>query len=143
MQVETVLSGRPIESASALVHAMFAAELDSPVLTSGHDLGALAGPLRVDVARDAEVYTKISGKEQRLSAGDMVVRDGGGVIASVVYGPDFRTRIRLESSAALFGAWGPVGLTTDVVAAHLDRLAGLVREEWPDAAVEPPRLFMG
>jgi len=126
-QAKTTLSGRPIESPSALVEAMFTAEVDSLVLTSGHDLDILAGPLRVNVAREGEVYTKISGKEQALKPGDMVVHDAEGIIASVLYGPDFRTRLCLESRAALFGAWCPVGLSAEVALAHLTTLAGLLR----------------
>ncbi len=140
-QARTILSGRTIESPSALVEAMFTAEVDSLVLTSGHDLDALNGSLRVDVTRDGDVYTKISGKEQPLKAGDMVVRDREGIIASVLYGPDFRTRLRPQSTTALFGAWCPVGLSTETARAHLDGLAALLRREWPDAQIEPPRIL--
>ncbi len=140
-QAKTVLSGRPVESPSALVTSMFAAEVESLVLTSGHDPDALRGGLRVDVAGDGEVYTKLSGKEQRLRPGDMVVQDDDGVIASVIHGPDFRTRLRPESSAALFGAWCPAGVPVSAVEAHLASLARLLRLEWPDAEVEPPRIL--
>ncbi len=140
-QAKTILSGRPIESPSALVEAMFIAEVDSLVLTSGHDLDVLVGSLRVDVARDGDVYTKISGKEQALKPGDMIVRDAEGIIASVLYGPDLRTRLRPESTAALFGAWAPVGLSVAPMEAHLETLGRLLRREWPEAVVEPPRML--
>lgn len=139
-QAKTILSGRSIESPSALVEAMFTAEVDSLVLTSGHDLDALAGSLRVDVTRDGDLYTKISGKEQALKPGDMIVRDAEGIIASVLYGPDLRTRLRPESTAALFGAWAPVGLSVAAVEAHLETLGRLLRREWPEAVVETPRI---
>jgi DNA/RNA-binding domain of Phe-tRNA-synthetase-like protein len=140
-QARTILAGRPIESPSALVAAMFTAEVDTLVLTSGHDLDILAGPLLVDVGREGERYTKINGKDQAIAAGDMVVRDAHGVIASVVYGPDFRTRFRETTQAALFGAWCPVGLTRETAAAHLDALAALLRLEWPSAVTEAPRVL--
>lgn len=140
-QAKTILAGRPIESPSALVTAMFGAEVESLVLTSGHDLEALAGPLRVDVAREGETYTKLSGKEQRLRPGDMVVRDAEGVIASVVYGPDLRTRMREDSSSALFGAWCPVGVGAEVVEAHFNRLASLLRTEWPEVEIAAPQIL--
>lgn len=140
-QAKTILSGRPIQSPSALVEVMFTAEVDSLVLTSGHDLDVLNGSLRVDVAREGDLYTKISGKEQALKPGDMVVRDDEGIIASVLYGPDFRTRLRQESRTALYGAWAPIGLTVAAVEAHLETLSRLLRREWPEAAVEPPRIL--
>ena len=140
-QAKGVIAGRQIASASALVEAMFTAELASLVLTSGHDLRALDGGLRADVARAGETYTKLSGKEQALRAGDMIVRDTTGIIASVVHGPDHRTRIGEDTTAALFGAWCPRGIPPSTVEAHLLTLAGLLRREWPGALVEAPRIL--
>lgn len=140
-QVRTILAGRPIESPSALVEAMFTAEMDSLVLTSGHDLDALEGSLRVDIAQDGDAYARISGKVQTLKPGDMIVRDAQGIIASVLYGPDFRTRLRAESTAALFGAWCPTGLTAAMVQAHLEVLTRLLRREWPHAVIDSPRIW--
>ena len=140
-QARTVLAGHPIESTSALVEVMFTAELDSLVLTSGHDLGALRRPLRVDVGQAGETYTKLSGKPQAIRPGDMVVRDAEGVIASVVFGPDLRTRLREDSTVALFGAWCPLGVPPARVEAHLAMLAALVRREWPEAAAGEPQIL--
>jgi len=140
-QVRAILQGRSIESPSALVEAMFTAEVDSLVLTSGHDLESLAGPLRVDVAQEGEVYTKLSLKGQTVRQGDMVVRDAEGIIACVLHGPDHRTRLREETAAALFGAWCPVGIAAPAVGAHLEALAALVSREWPQAHIDPPRIL--
>ena len=139
-QAKTILAGRPIKSTSALVEVMFTAELESLILTSGHDLHALHGPLAVDVAAPGDAYAKLSGKDQMLRAGDMIVRDAEGIIASVAHGPDERTRLRPDSDAAFFGAWCPVGIAAATVAAHLEKLAVLLRREWPDAVVEVPKI---
>ena len=140
-QAKTVLAGRPIESASALVEVMFTAELDSLILTSGHDRRALRCPLAVDVAVTGDVYNKLSGRDQMLRAGDMVVRDADGIIASVAYGPDARTRLRPDSAAVFFGAWCPAGISAAPVQAHLERLVALLRLEWPAAVVEAVELL--
>jgi DNA/RNA-binding domain of Phe-tRNA-synthetase-like protein len=140
-QAKTVLAGGSIESTTALVEVMFTAELDSLILTSGHDLQALHGPLAVDVAVAGDSYTKLSGKDQMLKAGDMIVRDAKGIIASVAYGPDRRTRLLPESDAALFGAWCPVGIPAEVVKVHFEKLAALLRREWPGATIEVERIL--
>jgi DNA/RNA-binding domain of Phe-tRNA-synthetase-like protein len=140
-QAKAVLAGRSIESDSVLVEAMFTAELDSLILTSGHDLHELRGPLVVDVAVAGDAYTKLSGRDQMLKAGDMIVRDATGIIASVAYGPDDRTRIRSHTDAALFGAWCPAGIAVATVETHLERLAALLRREWPQAVVDPPKIW--
>jgi len=126
-QAKTVLAGRTIESTSALVEAMFTTELDSLVLTSGHDLGALRLPLAVDVSVAGDVYTTLSGKDRVLKAGDMIVRDAEGIIASVAYGPDDRTRLRPDTDAALFGAWCPVGIAPTIVEAHLEEAGRVIK----------------
>ncbi len=140
-QAKTIIGGRPIASGSALVEVMFTAELDSLVLTSGHELTSLEDPLHVDVARQGDTYMKLSGKQQALRAGDMVVRDAAGIIASVLYGPDHRTQIRDDTTAALFGAWCPQGIAPSTVEGHLLILAALLRREWPEAAVEAPQIL--
>src|SRR5262245_66561575 len=43
------LKGKPIPSRAALVEAMFIAELESLILTAGHDLSIVELPVRVDV----------------------------------------------------------------------------------------------
>jgi hypothetical protein len=75
-----------------------------------------------------------------LKAGDMIVRDTEGIIASVAYGPDDRTQLRPDTDAALFGAWCPVGIAPTIVEAHLEKLAALLKQEWPASTVEPVRL---
>jgi DNA/RNA-binding domain of Phe-tRNA-synthetase-like protein len=140
-QAKSVLAGRPIESASALVEVMFTAELDSLILTSGHDRRAVRCPLAVDVAVAGDIYTKLSGKDQMLRADDLVVRDADGIIASVAYGPDARTRVRQDSGAAFFGAWCPAGIPAAAAQAHLERLAVLLRLESPEAVIEAAALL--
>ena len=68
------------------------AEIDSRLLTAGHDLAALEGRLRLDVATGTESYTLLRGTPQAPKAGDMMICDEGGIISSIVYGPDQRTR---------------------------------------------------
>lgn len=140
-QARSILAGRSMESPSALVEVMFRAEVESLVLTSGHDLRALTGPLLVDAGQIGDAYQKISGKQQVVTPGDMVVRDAGGIIASVLYGPDLRTRLRLESDSVLFGAWCPTGVPVGAVAAHLEGIGTLLQQEWPDARLARCRVF--
>jgi len=70
----------------------------------------------------------------------MVQRDATGIIASVAYVPDERTGVRPKTDAALFGAWCPVGIAAETAKAHLERIAGLLRREWPDASIELPKI---
>ena len=65
LQLESVaLKGRPIPHVSALVEAMFMAELKNLLLTAGHDLEVVRQPVTLDVSKGGERYTILNGREQ-------------------------------------------------------------------------------
>src|SRR5438105_1948660 len=72
-QLESVaFKGKPLTSPGALVLAMFAAEIESQLLTAGHDLDALRPPLLLDRSSDGDRFTGIGGQELVLRPGDML-----------------------------------------------------------------------
>ncbi len=74
LQLESILfKGKSIPSVAALVEAMFMAEVDSLLLTAGHDLDTLHLPLTLDAAQGAETYTLFRGEPQTPKAGDMMI----------------------------------------------------------------------
>ncbi|MGD2148803.1 MAG: phenylalanine--tRNA ligase beta subunit-related protein [Anaerolineae bacterium] len=120
LQLESVaLKHQPIFSVAALVEAMLMAELKSLMLTAGHDLDVVQEPVRVDVAQGTERYTQLNGKQQVLKAGDMFIADAAGVISSIIYGPDRRTRIRSTTQQVLFTTYAPPGIRRETVDQHL------------------------
>jgi DNA/RNA-binding domain of Phe-tRNA-synthetase-like protein len=136
LQLESVaVKGKPLPRGAALVGAMFMAELENQMLTAGHDGGALDGPIHLDVARGDEDYVLFDGKTQALKAGDMFMRDGRGVISSVLYGPDQRTQIRATTRQVVFAVYAPPGVDAARVAGHLDTIADSVRLIAPAAVV--------
>ncbi len=136
LQLESVaLKGKPIPRVAALVECMFMAELDDQLLTAGHDLDALGLPLKLDVAQGDESYTLMRGEAQRLKAGDMFIADGAGVISSIVYGPDRRTRIGPDTRNVVFTVYAPAGIEAATVRAHLDGIRGHVAAIAPAASI--------
>ena len=121
LQLESVaLKGRSIPRIAALVEAMFLAELNSLLLTAGHDLETVQPPIRLEVAEGTESYTLLNGKEQLLKAGDMFMADAEGVISSVIYGPDRRTRITPETRQVFFGVYAVPGVANQTIQDHLE-----------------------
>jgi DNA/RNA-binding domain of Phe-tRNA-synthetase-like protein len=114
---------------------MFMAELEDLLLTAGHDLDVLRLPLTLDVARGDESYTLLRGDPQTLKAGDMYIRDGEGVISSIIYGPDRRTQIAPETRGVVFTVYAPPGITAEAVTAHLRALEANVRVISPAAEI--------
>jgi DNA/RNA-binding domain of Phe-tRNA-synthetase-like protein len=142
LQLESlVLKGRDIPRQAALVQCMFMAELKNLLLTAAHDGDRLAYPLRLDIATGEEVYTQLNGHEQTLKSGDMYIADGEGVISSVIYGPDQRTRLRPETRRAVFTVYAPAGIAEAAVQEHLQDIARFVRLVSPQAEVEILEVF--
>ena len=136
-QVASVaLKGRSIPQVAALVEAMFMAELKNMVLTSGHDLAAMAAPFFMDAAQGGESFTMLAGREASVKPGDIILVDARGPAGSVIYGPDQRTMIRPETTEALFVAWGVPGLGKEIILSHLRDLEGYLKLIAPGCRVE-------
>ncbi|MDR3561198.1 MAG: phenylalanine--tRNA ligase beta subunit-related protein [Negativicutes bacterium] len=134
LQLESVaLKGKVIPSVAALVEAMFMAELKNMLLTAGHDLDKVAGPLTLGVSAGGETYQGIRGRQETMKAGDMMISDTGGIISSVLYGPDARTSIASDTSRVMFTVYAPAGVGAAAVAAHLGDIEGYVRLVAPAA----------
>jgi DNA/RNA-binding domain of Phe-tRNA-synthetase-like protein len=137
LQLESVvLKGRSVARAAALVQAMFMAELKNLLLTAGHDLETIHMPVTLDVAKGSETYTALNGQEQVLKQGDMIMSDVQGIISSVLYGPDSRTRITTSTGHVLFAVYAPLGIGAQAVSQHLQDLASTVQLVAPMAQVE-------
>lgn len=142
LQLESVaLKNKPIPSVAALVETMFVAELKNLLLTAGHDLDFIEGALELDTAAGQEVYTCINGEQKQLMAGDMLIRDSRDVISSIIYGPDYRTRIRPETRNVVFTTYAPPGIGEEAVLAHSKDIRDLVLLVTPDAVVEHLRVY--
>ena len=134
LQLESVVAkGRTLRGPNALVQAMFLAEMKSMLLTAGHDLRAVGGSAVVDVAAGTETYTTLADKPVTLKAGDMFIRDDLGVISSILYGPDQRTRITAETRGVIYLVYAPPGLVRVDLERHLDDLETNTRVFAPHA----------
>ena len=137
LQLESVaLKGRPIPRVSALVESMFVAELKNLLLTAGHDLDAVEGPVTLDVSGGTQRYELMSGSEQQTAEGDMTISDSHGVISSIIYGPDRRTRIGPGTRSTLFTVYAPDGVGEQAVREHLEDIRDNVLLVAPDGQVE-------
>ncbi len=66
----------------------------------------------------------------------MYIADSLGVLSSVLYGPDHRTRIKPETRNAFFTVYAPPGVAETAVQKHLDELYATVLVISPSAEVE-------
>jgi DNA/RNA-binding domain of Phe-tRNA-synthetase-like protein len=137
LQLESIIfKGKPIPGGAALVEAMFMAEVDSMLLTAGHDLDAIRPPLTLDVARGTESYVLLRGTQQAPKAGDMMISDSEGIVSSVIYGPDQRTQITSQTTSAVFTVYATAGIGASDVRRHLEAIQRNVELIAPAARVE-------
>lgn len=137
LQLESIVfKGKSLPQAAALVEAMFMAELKHLMLTAGHDLGEVQLPMTLDVAEGHEHYVRLNGQEQRLKAKDMMISDAQGVLSSIIYGPDQRTKIKPSTTRVLFTVYGTPGINPSDLMAHLETIQENVVVVSPEAKVE-------
>jgi len=143
LQLESIVSkGKPLPSVSPLVDANFIAEVDTLVLTAGHDVDKLVGAVSIDVSREADQLTQMNGTPKVIAAGDMIMRDAKGICCSILYGQDNRSPISVGTSHVLYVAYAPAGVPADAVQAHLGAIEEHVRLVSPAAVKEQQQLLV-
>jgi DNA/RNA-binding domain of Phe-tRNA-synthetase-like protein len=142
LQVESiVLKGKSLPNVSPLVDANFMAEMETFVLSAGHDAAKLVEPVVMDVSREGDSMTQMNGTPKIIRAGDMVMRDAGGLACSILYGQDNRSPISPDTSHALYVAYVPPGVPAQAVEAHLRRIEANVRLFSKSVVLEQLRLL--
>ena len=84
---------------------------------------------------------QMNGTLKAIRAGDMIMKDSGGICCSIIYGQDDRSPISVETSHVLYVAYAPDGVPADRVDAQLQGIAENIRLFSPTAVVEQCRLL--
>lgn len=143
LQLESIaLKGKELPNVLPLVDANFIAEMETLVLTAGHDVARLQPPLLIDLSREEDRMTRMNGESRTIRAGDMVMRDAQGVSCSIIYGQDNRSPISAETTAALYVAYAPAGVGEEQVERQLRTIEEHVRLFSPAAVVEQHRTLI-
>jgi DNA/RNA-binding domain of Phe-tRNA-synthetase-like protein len=141
LQVESiVLKGSSLPEVSPLVDANFAAEMETFVLTAGHEVPKLFGSIRIDVSREGDQITQMNGALKAMRAGDMVMRDEQGICCSIIYGQDNRSPISAQTTHVLYVAYAPPGVPVESVEAQLRKIEENIRLFSPAAVLVQQRL---
>ena len=137
LQVESiVLKGKNLPDVSPLVDTNFLAEVETWVLTAGHDTARLLAPVTLDVSREGDHIVQLNGEARPIRVGDMVMRDAGGVSCSILYGQDNRSPITPRTTRALYVAYAPSGVPPEAVEDQFQKIEAYIRLFSPQAVVE-------
>lgn len=118
-QVESIIKGKPMSNISAMLDAMFMAELKNIILTAGHDLDILELPITLSVGDGVETYMQISGSDKKANQNDLLMRDKQGIVSTIINGPDSRTKLTAQTTNALFAVYVPAEIPKEIVENHL------------------------
>ncbi len=142
LQLESlVLKGKNLPDVSALVDANFMAEVETLVLTAGHDIAKLQEPIVIDVSRDSEHMTQMNGASKAIRAGDMIMRDANAISCSILYGQDDRSPISSATTHVLYVAYAPAGVPVEAVETQLSKIEENVRLFSPATILEQHQLL--
>ena len=137
LQLESVVhKEKSLPNINPLVDACFASEMDTFLLTAGHDTDLLEGTISIDVTSGTESFTQMNGNSRILKADDMMMKDEKGVVCTIIYGQDQRTPISPKTKRALYVAYVPEGIIRNAVVSHLDTIKDNVLLFAPEANVE-------
>ncbi|WP_420642566.1 phenylalanine--tRNA ligase beta subunit-related protein [Candidatus Leptofilum sp.] len=142
LQLESVVQkGKSLPNVSPLVDANFAAELETLVLTAGHDADLLVPPITLDATQVGDEFVQMSGKKRPLKPNDMMMSDGKGIICTIIYGQDKRTPISPNTKRALYVAYAPEGVPVTAVQQQLKAIHQNILLFAPNAQVELQEIY--
>lgn len=142
LQLESiVLKGKPLPDISPAVDANFMGEVETLVLTAGHDARKLRGSISMDVSREGDTMTQMNGASRAIRAGDMIMRDMEGICCTIIYGQDARSPISPATSHVLYVAYAPPGVPAEIVDGQLRSIEENIRLFSADITVEQHRLL--
>jgi len=142
LQVESIAQkGKKLPNISPLVDANFIAEVETFILTAGHDVAKLQKPILIDVSREGDTIAQMNGERKPIRAGDMIMKDADGVSCSIIYGQDNRSYISPETSHVLYVAYASAGVLPEMIETQLEKIEENIRLFSPNAIVEQKRLL--
>ena len=142
LQLESiVLKGKNLPKVSPLVDSNFTAEVETLILTAGHDVSKLQAPIIMDVSNEGDRMIQMNGSPKDIRAGDMIMKDVGGICCSIIYGQDNRSPISAETSHVLYVAYVPAGIPDEQVESQMRKIEENIRLFSPDAILEQRRLL--
>ena len=143
LQIESIVGkGKDLPSISPLVDANFMAEMETLVLTAGHDVAKLHEPVWIDVSREGDLLIQMNGTSKAIRPRDMIMQDGQGISCSIIYGQDNRSSITDLTSHVLYVAYAPKGVPTEAVEMQLQKIEENVRLFSPLAISDQHRLLL-
>lgn len=143
LQAESIaLKDKNLPDVCPLVDAVFISEMETFVLTAGHDVSRLQPPILIDVSLEDEQMIQMDGTVKTIRAGDMVMRNAEGISCSILYGQCKRSPITAQTEHVLYVIYAPPGVPVESVEAQMQGVEANIRLFSPNAVVEQQKLLI-
>jgi len=124
-QFEMVRS-KGLPPGNPLVKALLLAEMSTGLLMGAQDATAIQGELVYDLASAGESFKGMRGTVQ-CRAGEIVLRDAEGIIASLFQGPDHRTRLAKATRDVIFFVFAVPGMDLEQLQEGTDKILDIFK----------------
>lgn len=136
LQFESCLFGdRPFPHVNAVAEVPFLAELETRVLMGTHDADCVQGKIVLTSGTEKEPFEGMRG-EAHTYPNDVVGRDDGGVIISMIAGADARTCAHEDSRHVFYPVFGVPEQDPAELESAQETLVGYIRLLCPEAEIE-------
>jgi DNA/RNA-binding domain of Phe-tRNA-synthetase-like protein len=109
----TVEMGFPI--VNLYIDGHIIAEMCQGILMAIQDLDRFQGAWTLDLAREGETFQGVSGKSVICKDGEIVLRDGEGIVCSLFQGPDSKTKVDPASKNVVVYVFAAPGIEENPV----------------------------
>ncbi len=141
LQFESCVVGdRPFPQENPIIAVPFLVELSTRFLTGTHDVERVMGRVMLDSGTEKEPFEGMHG-EAHTYPNDVVGRDDGGIILSMIAGADARTCARPESRRVFYPLFGVPELPASELERVEEIMTGYVRTLAPGAQIETQHMF--
>ena len=118
-----------------IIEAVFCSSMNYLLPTSCHDRDLINKPVTLQTASAGQNIALSSGNRQELIAGDMIVTDSRGIVASAILGSDHRTRVRPDTQRPLILTLAPPGINPKLIYEHFFAVHAAIRRLAPKVEI--------
>lgn len=115
-----------LPSGNVLVQALLLAEIGTGLLMGAQDVSAIEGDLIYDQAASGDSFRGMR-SEVQCQPGEIVLKDNLGIIASLLQGPDHRTRLKKETTDVVFFVFSVPGIELSEVQEGTEQVGSIFK----------------
>jgi DNA/RNA-binding domain of Phe-tRNA-synthetase-like protein len=117
--------------AGPMVQALLLAETRTGLLMGAQDAAAIRGELIYDLAQPGEIFAGMR-SEVRCRENEIILRDHEGIIASLLQGPDNRTRLTKNTSDVVFFIFSVPAISATDLQEGAELVCSILRDSCED-----------